>query len=288
MRKIVDRNYLQSPKLREYLAASRKHKVVMTDYVAMEAFKGDALANIASATEILRDFPKHVVVLKNTSVIHTLKARRCGLTRRMIDRELTKVFPEWCVHLKSALAGNQDLQRQIFENGADADAHLKRMRDDQRLVNCLLKNHITSSSNRHAGKNVWKNNVAVGNANHRKTSSWAPTPPQSRVSEPRTSHRVRGRKTHRGCEGQSPRPSECDHDTSRLPAWPQGFGDCRSPVGPDRLEFRHASCPPRQERQAKHSPHSRRRAASAEEAPPRGAKITVRVRERAWRAFHDG
>lgn len=131
MRKVVDRNYLQSPKLRDYLAASRKHRVVMTDYVAMEAFKGDALANIASATEILRQFPQQVVVLKNTSVIHTLKGRRCGFTRRMIDRELTEGFPGWCDHLNLALAGNQDLQRQIMQNGADADAHLKRMRDDQ-------------------------------------------------------------------------------------------------------------------------------------------------------------
>jgi hypothetical protein len=66
MRKIVDRNYLQSPKLRDYLAAWRKHRVVLTDYAAMEAFKGDALVNIASATEILREFPKQVVVLKST------------------------------------------------------------------------------------------------------------------------------------------------------------------------------------------------------------------------------
>jgi hypothetical protein len=37
------------------LATGRKHRVVLTDYAAMEAFKGDALANIASATEILRE-----------------------------------------------------------------------------------------------------------------------------------------------------------------------------------------------------------------------------------------
>ncbi|MGH6985032.1 MAG: hypothetical protein ACREEI_12475 [Stellaceae bacterium] len=87
MRKIVDRNYLQSPKLRDYLAETRKNRVVLTDYAAMEAFKGDALANIASATEILRDFPKQVIVLKGTGAIATLKGRRCGFTRRMIDRD---------------------------------------------------------------------------------------------------------------------------------------------------------------------------------------------------------
>jgi hypothetical protein len=131
MRKIVDRNYLQSPKLRDYLAAWRKHRVVLTDYAAMEAFKGDALVNIASATGILREFPKQVIVLKSTSSIATLKGRRCGFTRRMIDRKLTKDFPQWCEHTARALAGDKDLQRQIVENGIDADARLKQMRDKQ-------------------------------------------------------------------------------------------------------------------------------------------------------------
>jgi hypothetical protein len=57
MRKVVDRNYLQTPELREYLASSKRNRVVLTDYAAMEAFKGDAVANIASATEILREIP---------------------------------------------------------------------------------------------------------------------------------------------------------------------------------------------------------------------------------------
>jgi hypothetical protein len=48
----------------------------------------------------------------------------------MIDRDQTRSFPEWCEHLAQALAGDNHLQRQILENGAEADAHLKRMRDD--------------------------------------------------------------------------------------------------------------------------------------------------------------
>jgi hypothetical protein len=92
MRKIADRNYLQSPKLRDYLAESRKNRVILTDYAAMEAFKGDAFLNIVTATEIIREFPKQVVVLKSTSVISTLKGRRCGFTRRMVDRDQTRGF----------------------------------------------------------------------------------------------------------------------------------------------------------------------------------------------------
>jgi hypothetical protein len=122
---------LQSPELRNYLAASRKSRVVLTDYAAMEAFKGDALQNILTATAVLREFPKQVIVLKSTGVLATLKGRRCGYSRRMIDRKQTRGFPDWCKHLARAEAGDKDLQRQIVENGQEADAHLKRMRDDQ-------------------------------------------------------------------------------------------------------------------------------------------------------------
>jgi len=132
MRKIVDRNFLQSPRLREYLSASRKHFAVITDYAAIEAFKGDTLANIYSATEILSEFPKQVIVLKSTSVICQLKGRRWGFTRRMISKDQTKGFPGWCEGLRRAKAGDKELQRQLLEAGKEADAHLNRMLADQR------------------------------------------------------------------------------------------------------------------------------------------------------------
>lgn len=131
MRKVIDRSYLQEPELRAILAASKKNRAVLPDYAAMEAFKGDAIANIASATQILRDFPKRVIVLKSTRFISMLKGRRCGYTRRMIDRDQTRGFPEWCFYLERALAGDKSLQRQILENGKEADAHLEHMRDEQ-------------------------------------------------------------------------------------------------------------------------------------------------------------
>jgi hypothetical protein len=132
MRKIVDRNFLQSPQLREYLAASRKNFAVITDYAAMEAFKGDALANIFQATAILCEYPTQVIVLKSTSIISQLKGRRCGFTRRMIDKGQTKGFSEWCDGLARAKAGDKDLQRQLLESGKEADTHLQRMLDDQK------------------------------------------------------------------------------------------------------------------------------------------------------------
>ena len=76
-------------------------------------------------------FPKQVIVLKSTGVICELKGRRCGFTRRMIDKDQTKGFSDWCEDLARAKANDKELQRQLLEAGKEADAHLNRMLDDQ-------------------------------------------------------------------------------------------------------------------------------------------------------------
>jgi hypothetical protein len=45
MRKIVDSNFMQREELRSYLATSTENYAVLTDYAAMEAYKGDTLAS---------------------------------------------------------------------------------------------------------------------------------------------------------------------------------------------------------------------------------------------------
>jgi hypothetical protein len=127
MRKVVDSNYLQSPKLREYLSQTRKNKVVLIDYAAMEALKGDTLSSIFKSMEILAEFPDQVEVLKATSIVAQLKGRRCGMTRRMIDKDQTKGFPDYLKGLARAKVGDKDLQRQLLEAGKDADEHMNRL-----------------------------------------------------------------------------------------------------------------------------------------------------------------
>ncbi len=58
MRKVVDSNFLQSPALRGYLANATTNYVVLTDYAAMEAYKGDTLASIFKSMSISRELPK--------------------------------------------------------------------------------------------------------------------------------------------------------------------------------------------------------------------------------------
>src|SRR5271156_1612992 len=125
-RKVVDSNALQSPLLRTYLTKSINNVAVITDYAAMEAYKGNTLVSIFRSMEILAEFPRQAMILKTTGVICGLRGRRSGLQRRMIDEGQTLGFTKYCHDLRAAKLGNVSLQKQILDNGHAADAHMNR------------------------------------------------------------------------------------------------------------------------------------------------------------------
>jgi hypothetical protein len=130
MRKVVDSNQLQSEALRSFLSKSKDNFAVLTDYAAMEAYKGDTLVSIYKSMEIVADYPDQVVVLKNTRVVCGLSGRGAGLQKRLIDSGQTKGFAEYTHGLHLARNGNVVIQRQLLEHGKEATAHLARMLED--------------------------------------------------------------------------------------------------------------------------------------------------------------
>jgi hypothetical protein len=131
MRMVIDSNILQDNALQEYLSKSRKNAVVVTDYVMIEALKGDTPRKIFDLLKILTANPNKVVVLKSMRSTAALKGRRCGITRRMIDAGLTRGFADWCVGLSKAKAGDKEYLRQLGEAGEEATAQIERIRADQ-------------------------------------------------------------------------------------------------------------------------------------------------------------
>lgn len=71
MRKVVDSNFLQSDELRDYLSKSAGNYVVLTDYAAMEAYKGDTLDTIYRSMEI---YLKAVLLLDTIFTTKTKQA----------------------------------------------------------------------------------------------------------------------------------------------------------------------------------------------------------------------
>ena len=130
MRKVVDSNHLQSDRLHKYLSKTTKNCVVLTDYAAMEAYKGDTLASIYRSMEILSRYPKQVIVLKGTQTVCGLRGRRAGLQRRLIDGRQTQGFGKYCRDLLAAERGDVSRQKAILDHGHAATAHMERILAD--------------------------------------------------------------------------------------------------------------------------------------------------------------
>lgn len=130
MKYVVDSNQLQTERLRAFLTGSSHNLVVLPDFIAMEAYKGEPLKTIFKSMSILSDFPEQVLILKGSAKVCGLSGRRKGLQRRLIDDEQTRSFPEYTRALRLPEAGNPRLQSQILELGKSANEHLDKMRDE--------------------------------------------------------------------------------------------------------------------------------------------------------------
>jgi hypothetical protein len=133
-RKVVDSNALQSPTLRAYLSRSTNNFAVITDYAAMEAYKGNTLVSIFRSMAILAEFPRQVIILKTTGVVCGLSGRRAGLQRRMIDKGQTVGFQKFCLDLRAAELGDASRREQLLDLGRAADVQMDRMLADATIM----------------------------------------------------------------------------------------------------------------------------------------------------------
>ncbi|WP_141229037.1 hypothetical protein [Pseudomonas fragi] len=145
MHLIIDSNQLQHPKLREFLK-NPKNRAVLTDFSAMEAYKGDTLNSIFKSMSVVSDFPTQVIILKGSAKVCGMSGRQKGLQRRLIDETQTSEFPKFAHDLRKAESGNMHLRRQLLDLGKSATEHLEKMLIDaeqMREVFTILGNEYT-------------------------------------------------------------------------------------------------------------------------------------------------
>lgn len=127
-----------------YLEKSRTNIAVITEYAAMEAYKGDTLASIYKSMEILAKYPSQVIVLKGTRKISALKGIKAGLQGSLIDNESN--FSEYANHLRDAKNGNKIIEQQLLDLGKWATEHLDLMLDDALTTGSALADIATMYS----------------------------------------------------------------------------------------------------------------------------------------------
>jgi hypothetical protein len=146
LRKVVDTNYLKSAELKEYLA-KQGNQIVIPDLVLMERLRGGDLESICQQIELLIQHPKQVLVLKTTHAVAGLrKRRRRGLQRRLIDKEQTQGFEEFCKKLELARKGDNELRKQFAEKCKLAAADLAVIAKGQDTYAANLAEHAKKYS----------------------------------------------------------------------------------------------------------------------------------------------
>jgi hypothetical protein len=130
-RMVVDKNMLEDPEnlgpkhpLRAWLAASKDHIAVVTDYAQLEMLKGNALKNILKSTEILVEFPKQVHILKPITTVSSLKGKKKALKKRLSSGGATRAFRKWCGTRARAVAGDARFAEKIVKRGEQATLQL--------------------------------------------------------------------------------------------------------------------------------------------------------------------
>lgn len=164
MKLVIDSNQLQSVELRKFLARSNNNFAVLTDYAAMEAYKGDTLSSIFKSMSVLADYPSQVIILKGTRAACGRRGRTSGLQRRLIDEKQTNGFYQFVACLRLAQQGNSKFQKQLLENGHEATNHLNKMLVDAATTGTLIEHFAKLYSkedraNFRRGENL--SNVAV-------------------------------------------------------------------------------------------------------------------------------
>ncbi len=127
MRLVIDSNQMQKARLRKFLSRSSQNQAVLTDFVAMEAYKGNTLNSIFKSMAIVSDFPKQVLILKGSRKLFGCRGRRKGLQRRLVDKAQTDHFSNFVEELQLAKSGNVEMQQQVLKHGQAADEHFSQM-----------------------------------------------------------------------------------------------------------------------------------------------------------------
>ena len=99
MRLVLDSNCLQSDETRSFLSESNLNFVILTEYAAIEAYKGNDYSTIYESMSLISDFPNQVIIPKNTIDLCGMNLLEDELPNILINEEETKQFPNFSTQL---------------------------------------------------------------------------------------------------------------------------------------------------------------------------------------------
>lgn len=96
IRKVVDSNGLQHPSLFEFLEASRRNHIILTEPVNAEMHQDFALNTLRDRLQAARRFPAQVMLARNMKQASYFSSATKGLASRLLDLPHTAKFRKFC------------------------------------------------------------------------------------------------------------------------------------------------------------------------------------------------
>ncbi len=126
MRVVIDSNRVQSLELETFLASGPSHRAVVTDWLMMEAYKGDMRKSLYKSIAVLEKYPRQVIVLRNTGQCMRVRAD-AQMANRLIWTEHTKTFPEFMLEVRAAEAGGGAIEESLLERAREANRRMDQL-----------------------------------------------------------------------------------------------------------------------------------------------------------------
>ena len=133
MKKVIDANFFQDPRLENYLKSDKSNAVVFIDCAGMEAHKGNTFKNLFKSLEIVSKFPEQAFVLKGTRDIAKLTLASDGF-KKLVDVPQTRAFRSFCSSIQHGIQDKMSLIVPLFQQGQLASAHFDRLKKDAAIV----------------------------------------------------------------------------------------------------------------------------------------------------------
>jgi hypothetical protein len=144
LKKVIDANFLRDPALESYLTDPQNF-VVLTDFAAMESYKGDSLLNLQKTYEIVSNYPSQVIVLKSTRIIIANQHAFENLSGvELEDLNQTKGFSDFCNAIRTAKIGDAAFESRLSLLSDEANNFFVEMLNDASLVRIGIKGSFSS------------------------------------------------------------------------------------------------------------------------------------------------
>lgn len=124
---VVDKNFLESPELAEFLSTDPSHRAVLIDFSAIEGYTGNPVKNMHKSLAIVSQYPDQVLVLKGAGEIVAMGAIDPNTRFDLVDWNQTRGFAKFCRQLERAKAGDPKYVAAIAELAQAAQEHLAMM-----------------------------------------------------------------------------------------------------------------------------------------------------------------